>query len=119
MAQQNWYPEIVVTSAPYEDLGLFARTFNQKVWSHAFGMVWFPPYLTGHADETAAAFQWFWGTDKGTRFPIAFYLMLGLYSAIQFVGPHLSAASVGAKSLAKLFSKGVAAGGYYSKSAFT
>jgi hypothetical protein len=119
MAQQEWYPEIVVTSAPYEDLDLFARTYDQKVWSHAFGMVWFPPYLTGHADETAAAFQWFWGTDKGTRFPIAFYQMLGLYSAIQFVGPHLTAESVGAKSLAKIFSQGVAAGGYYSKSAFT
>ena len=25
MAQQEWYPEIVVTSAPYEDLDLFAR----------------------------------------------------------------------------------------------
>ena len=67
MAQQDWYPEIVVTSAPYQDLDLFARGYDQKVWSHAFGMVWFPPYLAGHADETATAFQWFWGTDKGTR----------------------------------------------------
>ena len=119
MAQQEWYPEVIVTSAPYQDLDLFARTFNQKVWSHAFGMVWFPPYLTGHADETVAAFQWFWGTDKGTRWPIAFAELLGLYSAVQFVGPHLSAKSVGPVSLGKLFSKGVAAGGYYSKSAFT
>jgi hypothetical protein len=85
MAQQEWYPEILLTSAPYQDLDLFARGYDQKVWSHAFGMVWFPPYLKGHADETAAAFQWFWGTDKGTRWSIAFYQMLGLYSAIQFV----------------------------------
>ena len=119
MAQQEWYPEIVVTSAPYQDLDLFARGYDQKVWSHAFGMVWFPPYLAGHADETAAAFQWFWGTDKGTRFSIAFFQMLGLYSAIQFVGPHLSAEAVTAKSLAKIYSQGVAAGGFYSKSAFT
>ena len=119
MAQQEWYPEIVVTSAPYQDLDLFARGYDQKVWSHAFGMVWFPPYLAGHADETATAFQWFWGTDKGTRFSIAFFQMLGLYSAIQFVGPHLSAEAVTAKSLAKIYSQGVAAGGFYSKSAFT
>ena len=116
MAQQEWYPEIVVTSAPYQDLDLFARGYDQKVWSHAFGMVWFPPYLAGHADETATAFQWFWGTDKGTRFSIAFFQMLGLYSAIQFVGPNLTAEAVTAKSLAKIYSLGVAAGGYYSKS---
>ena len=119
MAQQEWYPEIVVTSAPYQDLDLFARGYDQRVWSHAFGMVWFPPYLAGHADETATAFQWFWGTDKGTRFSIAFFQMLGLYSAIQFVGPNLTAEAVTAKSLAKIYSQGVAAGGYYSKSAFT
>ena len=119
MAQQEWYPEIVVTSAPYQDLDLFARGYDQKVWSHAFGMVWFPPYLAGHADETATAFQWFWGTDKGTRFSIAFFQMLGLYSAIQFVGPNLTAEAVTAKSLAKIYSLGVAAGGFYSKSAFT
>jgi hypothetical protein len=120
MAQQEWFPEIVVSSQPYEDLDLFARGFDQKVWSHAFGMAWFPPYLTGHADETAQAFQWFWGTDKGTRWPIAFYNLLGMYSAIQFVGPKLTAKSVTGEALSKLFSSGgVSAGGYYSKSAFT
>ena len=119
MAQQEWYPEIVLTSSPYQDLDLFARGYDQKVWSHAFGMVWFPPYLKGHADETAAAFQWFWGTDKGTRWSIAFFQMLGLYSAIQFVGPNLTAKSVSPGVLGRIFSKGVAAGGYYSKSAFT
>jgi hypothetical protein len=120
MAQQEWFPEIVVSSQPYEDLDLFARSFDQKVWSHAFGMAWFPPYLTGHADETAQAFQWFWGTDKGTRWPIAFYNLLGMYSAIQFVGPKLVAKAVTGEALAKLYSSGgIAAGGWYSKSAFT
>jgi hypothetical protein len=119
MAQQEWYPEVVLTSSPYQDLDLFARGYDQRVWSHAFGMVWFPPYLAGHADETAAAFQWFWGTDRGTRWSIAFFQMLGLYSAIQFVGPNLTAKSVSPGVLARIFSKGVAAGGYYSKSAFT
>jgi hypothetical protein len=119
MAQQEWFPEVIVTSAPFQDLDFFARTYDQKVWSHAFGMVWFPPYLKGHADETAAAFQWFWGPDKGTRWPIAFFNLLGLYSTIQFVGPKLTANAVGPEALARVFSQGVAAGGYYSHSAFT
>jgi hypothetical protein len=119
MAQQEWFPEVIVTSQPYEDLDLFARGYDQKVWSHAFGMVWFPPYSMGHADETATAFQWFWGTDKGTRWPIAFYNLLGLYSLIQFVGPKLTAKAAGPEALARIFSQGAAAGGWYSKSALT
>jgi hypothetical protein len=119
MANQEWYPEVLVTSSPYQDLDLFARGYDQKVWSHAFGMVWFPPYLKGVGDPTIGPFQWFWGTDKGTRWSIAFFQLLGLYSAIQFVGPKLTAKSVSPGILSKTFSQGVAAGGYYSDSAFT
>ncbi len=119
MAEQEWYPEVIVTSSPYEDLDLFARGYDQKVWSHTFGMAWFPPYLAGHGDETASTFQWFWGTDQGTRWSIAFFHLLGLYSAIQFVGPKLTAQSVSPTALRRVFSQGIAAGGYYSDSALT
>ena len=44
---------------------------------------------------------------------------MSLYSAIQFVGPDLTAKSVSGDAIARIFSQGVAAGGYYSKSAFT
>jgi hypothetical protein len=119
MAQQEWYPEVIVTSSPYHDLDLFARGYDQRVWSHAFGMVWFPPYLAGSGDPTTPAFQWFWGTDKGTRWSIAFFQLLALYSAIQFNGPKLTAKSVAPGALARIFSQGVAAGGAYSDSATT
>ena len=120
MAKQEWFPEVVVTSSPFQDLDLFARQYDQTVMKHAFGMVWFPPYLAGSGgDPTIRPFQWFWGTDKGTRWPIAFYQMLGLYSAIQFIGPKLTAKSVSPGVLARVFSSGVAAGGYYSKSKTT
>jgi hypothetical protein len=119
MAQQEWFPEVVVTSSPYQDLDLFARGYDQRVWSHAFGMVWFPPYLAGNADPTASAFQWFWGTDKGTRWSIGFFHLLGLYSAIQFIGPKVTEASVSPDALRRLYSQGLAAGGYYSDSATT
>ena len=113
-ASRSGIPEIVVTSNPYEDLDPLRPDLRPEgVVARALGMVWFPEYLAGHADEASAAFQWFWGTDKGTRFPIAFLQMLSLLSAIQFVGPHLSRRRRCGEALAKIFSQGVAAGGYY------
>ena len=44
---QEWFPEMVVTSYPYTDLDILARSFDQEVWSHAFGLVWFLPYVDG------------------------------------------------------------------------
>ena len=95
MAQQEWYP------GDRRDLGAVRRPrpLCPRATTRRCGRTrsaWCGSRRTsrGHADETAAAFQWFWGTDKGTRWPIAFFQMLGLYSAIQFVGPHLTAKSV-------------------------
>jgi hypothetical protein len=120
MAKQEWFPEVVIVSYPYQDLDLFARGYDQEVMSHAFGMVWFPPYLaTAGGDPSIAPFQWFWGKDKGTRWTIAFVQMLGLYSVFQFTGPKLTAKAVSPGVLSRVFSRGVAAGGYYSDSATT
>ena len=58
-----------MTSNPYEDLDLFARTYDQKVWSHAFGMVWFPPYLAGHADESRGGVPVVLGHRQGHAVP--------------------------------------------------
>jgi hypothetical protein len=119
MAKQDWFPEVVITSSPYQDLDLYARTFDQSVMQHAFGMVWFPPYTSGGGDPTVAPFQWFWGTTQGTRWTIAFLQMLGLYSVLQFTGPDLTARKVTPGVLAKIFTEKLATGGYYSDSATT
>ncbi len=117
MKSQDWYPEIFVASAPYQDLDLYGRTYDQDAWSHAFGLIWFPPYLQGAGDPTTAAFQWYWGTDQGTRWSIAFFQMLGLYSTLQFVGPEISAKNVAARN--EIFEAGGGSGGAYADSIFT
>jgi len=117
MKAQDWFPEIVLTSAPYQDLDLYARGYDQDVWSHAFGLVWFPPYLSGAGDPTTSAFQWYWGDDQGTRWSIAFFQMLGLYSTLQFVGPDLTAKSVAARN--EIFEANGGSGGAYDDSIFT
>jgi hypothetical protein len=114
MKQQDWYPEIVVTSYPYEDLDILARSFDQDVWSHAFGLIWFLPYVEGQTDVLSQTFQWFWGTDQGTRWQGAAADLGGLYARIHYTGPNLTK-----KALDKPFPSGTAVGGYYSKSMST
>jgi ABC-type branched-subunit amino acid transport system substrate-binding protein len=117
MKAQEWFPEIFVASAPYQDLDLYARTYDQEAWSHAFGLIWFPPYLKGAGDPTTAAFQWYWGTDQGTRWSIAFFQMLGLYSALQFIGPDVNADMVAKRNA--IFQANGGSGGAYDDSIFT
>ena len=43
-------------------------SFDQDVWSHAFGLIWFLPGVAGDIPTPSlATFQWFWGTDQGTK----------------------------------------------------
>jgi hypothetical protein len=114
MNTQEWFPEVVVTSYPYDDLDILARSFNQAVWSHAFGLVWFLPYVEGQTDVLSQTFQWFWGTDKGTRWQGAAADLGTLYARIHYAGPNLTK-----KAVEKPFPSGTAVGGYYSKSMST
>jgi hypothetical protein len=120
MKAQEWFPEIVETSFPYTDLDILARTFDQDVWSHAFGMVWFLPLVEeSYLEPIGAAFQWFWGDTQGTRWQGAFSQLAGLYSVIQYAGPQLDEESIDqiGERLRAAGASGV--GGAYSKSALT
>ena len=90
MSSQDWFPEMVVTSYPYDDLDILAQSFDQEVWSHAFGLVWFLPYVNGQTDVLSQAFQWYWGTDQGTRWQGAAADLGGLYTLIHYAGPNLN-----------------------------
>ena len=68
MKAQEWFPEITAAAFPYTDLDVLARSFDQDVWSHAFGLIWFLPGVAGDIPTPSlATFQWFWGTDRGTK----------------------------------------------------
>jgi hypothetical protein len=114
MNSQDWFPEIVVTTYPYTDLDILARSFDQEVWSHAFGMIWFLPYVEGQTDVLSQTFQWFWGKDQGTRWQGASADLGGLYTRIHYAGPNLTK-----KAIEKPLPSGTAVGGYYSKSMST
>ena len=99
MKAQEWFPEITAAAFPYTDLDVLARSFDQDVWSHAFGLIWFLPGVAGDIPTPSlATFQWFWGTDRGTKWDGASALLGMLYTDIQFAGPKLTKQTVEAVS---------------------
>ncbi len=88
---QDWFPEWVQSGIGYQDLDFFARLVDQEQWAHAFGPVWFVPYVEGESkDSIVNFFQWYWGTDQGTRSPGIFSNLLRLYNGVQLAGPKLT-----------------------------
>jgi hypothetical protein len=119
MKAQDWFPEITAAAFPYTDLDVLARAFDQDVWSHAFGLIWFLPGVMGDVPTPSlATFQWFWGTDKGTKWDGANALLGQLYSVIHYAGPKLDKGSQDAVA-ARLRKANAGIGGAYSNSAFT
>ena len=97
MKQQDWYPEIVVTSYPYNDLDILARSFDQDVWSHAFGLIWFLPYVEGQTDVLSQTFQWFWDTTNAANGLVPDRWPDVNFSSIAAIGFGLTAYGVGAE----------------------
>ncbi len=95
------------------DLDIILRTVDQTQAAHFFGLNWFMPY-TPNNDPGTKVFQWFWGTDKGSKWSGAQALVGALYTRVHLAGPQLTRAKMqpGALPVPK-------AGGYYSKSVLT
>jgi hypothetical protein len=86
---QDYFPEWVITGSGYQDQDIVARASDQEQLAHAFGLIWFSPYVVSAA--TASPFQWYWGKDKGTMSGGAYGVLLPLYTGIHLAGPTLTA----------------------------
>ncbi|MEX1009342.1 MAG: hypothetical protein WD271_16095 [Acidimicrobiia bacterium] len=68
---QEWFPEWFVTGAGYFDLPILAQGYPDDQAEHTFGVSLIPPYfdLPDEVDNivaTRGAFNWFFGTNRGT-----------------------------------------------------
>jgi len=86
---QDYFPEWVVTGSGYQDQDIVARASDQEQLAHAFGLIWFSPYVVSAA--TTSPFQWYWGKDKGTMSGGASGVLLPLYTGVHLAGPTLNA----------------------------
>jgi len=93
----DYFPEWVEAGNGYIDLDFFARNFDTKQWSHAFGPVWFTPSVNGGVPDTNTAwFQWYWGKTQGTHSPGVLALIRRIYDGVALAGPTLTTASYNA-----------------------
>jgi hypothetical protein len=114
MTAQQYFPENIITTFGFQDISFYGRVMDPEQWKHAFGLVWFPPFVQGYADPIKASFEWYWGKDQGTFCTCVFATVGPIYAGIHLAGPNLTE-----KTFAGAFANSPPRGGYYSDSVTT
>ena len=93
MTQQNYFPEWVMAGTVLADTNVFARTFDQTQWDHAFGLQLIPARVPKEQQDAYSVHQWWFGTPPPTQNNYA--IVKGdvelLMDGLQLAGPNLTA----------------------------
>jgi hypothetical protein len=116
---QDWHPEWFVTGALFQDLGLFARGYDQDQFAHAFGLSNLFPYTEPDPDPAVAALSgpnaplnWYWGDGLGTTAQGSIPSRVGwVLNGIHAAGPNLTPKTF-QQGLFSIPARGGAASGY-------
>jgi hypothetical protein len=88
---QNYFPEWVIGSNVFVDTAIFARTFDQEQWRHAFGLALIGARVNYDADESRLLYEWAYGREAPAQSPA---VILGdldpLFTGIHLAGPELT-----------------------------
>jgi ABC-type branched-subunit amino acid transport system substrate-binding protein len=89
---QNWHPEWVIGPTVLADTSIFARSYDQDQWAHAFGVALTPGRVPQDINAAYSLYQWFHGSPPpnntyGVISPSVSQLARGLMLA----GPKLTA----------------------------
>ncbi len=89
---QDYFPEWVITGSALVDTTVFARTYDQEQWQHAFG----PSNLYARVSPSVAGavylYEWFYGEEPPARANSNLILpnLQFLYSVLQGIGTELT-----------------------------
>ncbi len=92
---QNYFPEWIISGAALTDTAIFARTYDQKQWAHAFGISFLAARTDPKVSGSIYLYHWYYGknppasTGAATTTP----LITLLFVAVQGTGPDLTPAS--------------------------
>ena len=67
MTQQNYFPEWVMAGTVLADTNVFARTFDQQQWQHAFGLQLIPARVPKPQQDSYSLHEWWFGTQPPTQ----------------------------------------------------
>ncbi|HYK30982.1 MAG TPA: hypothetical protein VEV63_03435 [Streptosporangiaceae bacterium] len=98
---QNYFPEWIISGAALTDTTIFARTYDQKQWAHAFGISFLAARTDPKVSGSTYLYHWFYGKNPPahTGSAVTTPLITLLYVAVQATGPDLTPANL----LAALF----------------
>ncbi|MBA3303748.1 MAG: ABC transporter substrate-binding protein [Acidimicrobiia bacterium] len=92
--KQQWFPEWVLAASPFVDTTVFARTFDQEQWEHAFGLSYFPPPVDPEVNPPVRLYEWFHGAPppvEGTIPLLLLYPQVTLFfTGLEYAGPDLT-----------------------------
>jgi len=92
MTQQDYFPEWVMAGTVLADTVVFARTFDQQQWSHAFGLQLTPARVPKAEQDSYTLHEWWFGTQPPTQnnFAIVKNNVEQTMTGIHLAGPHLT-----------------------------
>jgi hypothetical protein len=98
---QNYFPEWIISGAALTDSAIFARTYDQKQWAHAFGITFGAARTDPSVSGSTYLYHWFYGKNPpaATGAAVITPLITLLFVALQATGPDVTPANV----LAALF----------------
>jgi hypothetical protein len=89
---QNYFPEWILTGSALVDTTVFARSYDQRQWAHAFGVSQLTARIQSEKSGSYRLYQWAFGTPppakdtSGVIYPQPSLF----YAAIQAAGPKLT-----------------------------
>jgi hypothetical protein len=92
---QNYHPEWLMAGTVLADTSVFARTFDQDQWAHAFGLQLTPARVVQSKNVAYTVHQWYFGTKPPSdkSYAITFGNVNLLFNGLQAAGPKLTAAN--------------------------
>jgi hypothetical protein len=88
---QNYFPEWVIGSNVLVDIALFARTYDQEQWKHAFGLALTPTRTNQDARESYNLYKWEYGKPPpNNTYGVIIVDPIVLFSGLQLAGPNLT-----------------------------
>ena len=89
---QGYYPEWVITGSVLVDTSIFARTYDQEQWQHAFGPSNLFARVAPEVAGSAFLYRWFFDEAPPARTGSALVLpnLQFLYAVLQGIGPELT-----------------------------